>query len=103
MIPSFFLCSLPGSGSATVAIPAHDLNDAVQGAGKNWNKVELGAHFGRLKKKIFCRRNSCGDLYLSFHGEKSLALDQFFFSPAWTGHLGFLSGTCRIKVLVANN
>lgn len=53
MIPSFFLCSLPGSGSATVAIPAHDLNDAVQGAGKNWNRIELGPHFGRLKKKSF--------------------------------------------------
>lgn len=31
MTPSFFLCSLPGSGSATVVVTAHDLNDAVQG------------------------------------------------------------------------
>lgn len=48
MIPSFFICSLPGSGSATVAVTAHDLNDAWQGTARSWNRVELGAHFSRL-------------------------------------------------------
>lgn len=53
MIPSFFLCSLPGSGSSTVAITACDLNNAVHGAQRNWNRVELGAFFSRLKKKRY--------------------------------------------------
>lgn len=48
MIPSFFICSLPGSGSATVAITARDLNGAGQGAVRSWNRVEVGAHFSRL-------------------------------------------------------